>query len=251
MAPMLLYAFLWGTNIFAPCPRRVIVYLQEKKIPSSVVTIVTSDEHAKKNNYPPVPEGQVPILAIPKDDKPGEYEWLWQSVAIIEYLEDYCDAHPEVTSMPSMRGRQLQRAQIRGATYWVSEIFEAFGVTVMFGNQEYIDKLKRSSAAPQSAKEMKARTEPVTAKLDNILPSISDVGALSSGREGVATMADCALFATWQFCISTYGVDLAKGYPNIVKVVEAFNKRPWAIPEGYPGQGMEAWRESWIDGIWV
>ena len=250
MAPMLLYGFYFGGN-FAPCPRRVFIYLIEKKIPSSVLTIVNSDEEAEKKGYPKKPEGYVPVLAIPKDGKEGEYTWMYQSNAILEYLEDYCDAHPEVTSVPSMRGRPddlVLRAQIRGAMYWADELFEEFGASCMFGNKDFISRLQRTTASPQSAKELKALADRTLRYLDQVLPAISDCEGLKSGKEGVATIADCVLFATWQFALEVYGKDTVKDYPNVEKVIEAFKDRPSAYLEPFP-PGFTVWTD-WYDGIW-
>lgn len=250
MAPMLFYGYYMGGN-FAPCPRRVFVYLAEKKIPSSVLTVVNSDEEAVEKGYPKKPEGFVPILAIPKEGKEGEYTWMYQSVAILEFLEDYCDAHPEVTSVPSMRGRAsdpVHRAQIRGAMYWADELFEEFGVSCMFGNKDFISRLQRTTASPQSAKEVKTLADRTLRYLDQVLPAVSDYEGLSSGKEGVATIADCVLFATWQFSLTVYGTDIVKGYSNVVKVIEAFKNRPSAYLEPFPS-GFKVWTD-WYDGVW-
>ena len=91
--PWLLYAYPW-----MPYPRRVIIYLRERGIPNSLVTIVqVSDPQAGNqvvdSSFPPRPAGSLPILAIPsaekdKDGKPREWTYIRQSMAIIGYLEE-------------------------------------------------------------------------------------------------------------------------------------------------------------------
>jgi glutathione S-transferase len=121
----------------------------------------------------------------------------------------------------------------------------------MFGNGQYVKQLQRSSLAPQAATELVAMGRSrVLSYLEKTLQSMSDCEALSSGKEGVATIADCVLFAALQFVRGIYGKDLAKGFPNVVMFFEAFQKRSSAVMENYPPPGMEVWSETWVDGVW-
>ena len=95
--PWLLYAYPW-----MPYPRRVIIYLREKGIPDSLVKIAHVSDPQNGNevtdsSLPPRPAGSLPILAIPsetKDGSSGTQQWVYirQSMAIINYLEELCNA---------------------------------------------------------------------------------------------------------------------------------------------------------------
>ncbi|KAL2794809.1 hypothetical protein BJX66DRAFT_303187 [Aspergillus keveii] len=86
--PWLLYAYPWQ-----PFPRRVIIYLRERNIPSSLVTVihVTDVQFGGETpeGFPPKPHGSLPILAIPKSK--GDFVYIKQSIAIMEFLEDACN----------------------------------------------------------------------------------------------------------------------------------------------------------------
>ncbi|KAL4902355.1 hypothetical protein BDW74DRAFT_180860 [Aspergillus multicolor] len=102
--PWLLYAYPWQ-----PYPRRLVIYLRERSIPSSLVTVVTVSDvqfGAKvPDGFPPKPPGSLPILAIPKKNQNGsdsstsgpngaresEFIFIKQSLAIMEFLEDACN----------------------------------------------------------------------------------------------------------------------------------------------------------------
>ncbi|CEN59331.1 hypothetical protein ASPCAL01783 [Aspergillus calidoustus] len=92
--PWFLYAYPWQ-----PFPRRVIIYLRERNIPSSLVTVVhVSDVQfggETPEGFPPKPPGSLPILAIPRASTGGEtnddFIYIKQSIAIMEFLEDACN----------------------------------------------------------------------------------------------------------------------------------------------------------------
>ncbi|RDW61833.1 uncharacterized protein DSM5745_10505 [Aspergillus mulundensis] len=97
--PWLLYAYPWQ-----PYPRRLVIYLRERNIPSSLVTVVNVSDvqfGAKvPAGFPPKPPGSLPILAIPKEKEPkpptqgaaAEFLFIKQSIAIMEFLEEACNA---------------------------------------------------------------------------------------------------------------------------------------------------------------
>ena len=112
--PWLLYAYPW-----MPYPRRVIIYLREKGIPSSLVTVVpVSDPQlgsAVDPKYPPKPPGSLPVLAIPQDDSGLNFSYIRQSLAIMNYIDELCDGGLEgfPLSTHSMRGVNiLERARV-------------------------------------------------------------------------------------------------------------------------------------------
>ncbi|KAL4926901.1 uncharacterized protein BDV17DRAFT_138047 [Aspergillus undulatus] len=89
--PWLLYAYPWQ-----PFPRRLVIYLRERNIPSSTVTLVhVSDVQFGDKppvGFPPKPPGSLPVLAIPKPPSSGREEFIFikQSIAIMEFLEEAC-----------------------------------------------------------------------------------------------------------------------------------------------------------------
>ncbi|KAL2851092.1 hypothetical protein BJY01DRAFT_261124 [Aspergillus pseudoustus] len=91
--PWLLYAYPWQ-----PFPRRVIIYLRERNILSSLVTVVhVSDvQFGGKTpaGFPPKPPGSLPILAIPNASSSGDggdFIYIKQSISIMEFLEEACN----------------------------------------------------------------------------------------------------------------------------------------------------------------
>ena len=84
-----------------PYPRRIIIYLREKGIPSSLVQVVQVSDPGDGNkvvdsSFPPRPAGSLPVLAIPSeanDESGGAEKWLYlrQSVAMINFLEELCN----------------------------------------------------------------------------------------------------------------------------------------------------------------
>lgn len=103
-----------------PYPRRVIIYLREKGIPSSLVKVVPVTDPQLGDSvppeFPPKPTGSLPILAIP----PGGYRnnqlytYIRQSNAIMSFLDELCEegSHGFHLCKGSMRGTDpLSRAR--------------------------------------------------------------------------------------------------------------------------------------------
>lgn len=92
--PWLLYAYPW-----MPFPRRVIIYLREKRIPSNIVTVVRvltpqDGNQEVDTSYPPRPTGSLPILVVPStegDRSSSSGLQIRQSMAIMHFLEEVCE----------------------------------------------------------------------------------------------------------------------------------------------------------------
>ncbi|KUJ12566.1 uncharacterized protein LY89DRAFT_210135 [Mollisia scopiformis] len=101
----LLYAYPW-----MPYPRRIIIYLREKGIPSSLVQVVRvsdpGDGNAAPPNFPPRPQGSLPVLVM-RSERSDTH--IRQSVAIMNYLDELCDAGADgfPKSKYSIRGENL------------------------------------------------------------------------------------------------------------------------------------------------
>lgn len=253
MAPILLY----GYPDWLPMPLRIHIYLEEKKIPESVVYAVNSDDDAAEKGLPAKPPGVwCPVMAVPKADKPGEYTWIEQSLAIIEFLEDYCDANPGASPVGSLRGSPddpVRRSQLRGMTLWADEAFCMFGYSCWYGNKHMYETLGRVELNEKVAKDMAGMTGFRALKpLEELVPSVVDFDAVASGKEGTVTIADIVMFASWSYAAHHYGVDYVKGWSNLTKYIEAFKKRSSANrkPLSPFPPGSEKYATTWIEGIW-
>jgi glutathione S-transferase len=114
-----------------PAARRVLIYVAEKQIPSSVVITVPPPNDLASKEYPPPKGTTVPVLAIRKTadgarSDPQSYQYLGQSCAIMEYLEDLCDQNPDISPVPSLRGGEdyIKRLLIRGLMAYGDEGFQ-------------------------------------------------------------------------------------------------------------------------------
>src|SRR3954453_8230053 len=104
--PWLPYTYPW-----MPYPRRVIIYLREKGIPSSLVKVVschcTQLGDSVPSEYPPKPAGSLPMLAIPPRAYyyNQSYTYIRQSNAIMSFLDELCEegSHEFHLSKGSMR----------------------------------------------------------------------------------------------------------------------------------------------------
>lgn len=250
MPPFLLYAY----PDWLPRARRLHIYLAEKKIPSSVVYAIKSDKDAEEKGYPAKPvDAWNPVMGVPTD-KPGEYTWVQQSCAMLEFLEDYCDANTGTSPVPSLRGEDLaRRFQIRGMMYWADEAFSLFGMSVAYGNRYFYEMRKRAQLNQQVAKEMEASVKLRALRfMEGLGPSVWDYDAIASGKDGTTTIADITLFASWQYAVLIYKKDFAKEFPNLVKLIEAFKNRPSASLQPispYP-PGADKIGDTWLEGLW-
>lgn len=130
---MLLYA-----SDFTYFPRRVLIYLKEKKIQDGMITKVhtwfTPERTTESSpDFPPKPPGSIPILAIP-DGKEGKFIYIRQSLAIINYLEDLTEDPNSglKASTPSMRGNTpLEKARIAELLALLEECCTTFAYVII------------------------------------------------------------------------------------------------------------------------
>ena len=132
--PMLVYV---EPTIY-PAARRILIYLAEKQIPRSVVTPVPPPDDPNSKDYPPPKGTTVPVLAIRKSadgaaNDPQSDQYLGQSCAILEYLEDLCDQNPDISPVRSLRGGDdyVKRMLIRGMMAYADEGFQNIGNVVL------------------------------------------------------------------------------------------------------------------------
>ena len=133
-----------------PFPRRVLIYIRERRIPDSLIRIVcVSDPQAGSKapeGYPPTPKGSLPILAIPPseistDTIPATLDnWtlLGQSLSIMTYLDSCCSpAYNMQTEHPK---DPLAVARNIGYQSAASDAMATWNAVRMFGS--------RASASP-------------------------------------------------------------------------------------------------------
>src|SRR5262245_39217671 len=105
----------------APNPRRVVVYLKEKGIELSFVSIdVTKGENRTPEFLAKNPSGALPVLEL--DD--GTV--LTESLAIVEYLEELHPNKPMIGTTPLERARvrELERICELGVLAGTAAVFQ-------------------------------------------------------------------------------------------------------------------------------
>ena len=215
-----------------PYPRRVIIYLREKGIPSSLVTIVrVSDPNngdAAPPEYPPRPAGSLPILAIPPAAHSGSqtYIYIRQSNAIMTYLDELCDEGRDgfPLSKHLMRGTDpLSRARDIELLALADECTTAWNPVRTFGTGA------GTLSLPAAAKEMIRWVYRALATIESWWAD-RDFSSLRRGANGQVSMAEVVLYQFLDFTKDCYGVDITQGSGQTVKdvygreVVERYTK---------------------------
>ncbi|KAL8341811.1 hypothetical protein RB601_005344 [Gaeumannomyces tritici] len=243
-APLELFVFPWGVY-----PRRVLLYLAEKGLAGHPHIKITQVDVANQMSAPGKPPGSVPVLRLP------DGTFVKQSVAILEYLEDVCDAPDPsqpwqadlaaaaaaaaTTATGSMRGGDAaaRRARAREILALADEANSHFGLAAHKGARVFVGAEETDPKAARLAMEYCRKAmgllEPYYA--DDELP------LLERGGRGV-TIADCVVFSLISFARGLYDVDLCSGpageeLPSLRRFAEWFGKRESArLPEGefYP-----------------
>lgn len=250
MAPrFILYAY----PDWLPAGRRIRIYLAEKGISPSLVHVVESDEDAKAKGFPPKQGNFCPIMAVAKPGNSTEYMWIEQSAALLEMLEDYCDANPNASPVPSLRGSKddiHRRARIRGVLSWSDALFELFGVNGCFGS-ETIAGPRGMTANAKAALEVESMIRHrVLEPLEKVLPEVVDFEGIAEGKEGALTIADICLLCSWEYCAELCGMDPLGDYPNFRRFVEACRRRN-TLPRGEYPPVVKDFATGWLDSMWT
>ncbi|KAL7948678.1 hypothetical protein V8C42DRAFT_311987 [Trichoderma barbatum] len=251
--PWLLYVYPW-----MPYPRRVIIYLREKGIPSSTVTIVPVTDPQLVNQvdsrFPAKPPGSLPILAIPQDDNGANFTYVRQSLAIMSYLDELCDNGTEgfPRSRYSMRGSDaLQRAHINGVVALADECTSQWNAVRTFGTGA------GTFALPEASKEMLRWVRRTLMTIEVAYKDRDMAPLIQSEREGSAAssnvnLADIVLYQFLEFTVDCYGVDMTHGsgetakdvygrdvleeYPKLVAFYDAFKTRKSVMRRAEQGE---------------
>jgi glutathione S-transferase len=225
--PFLLYVYPW-----MPFPRRVIIYLREKGIASSLVTIVpvSDPQHgdAGPPSYPPRPSGSLPILVIPIPDPQNgtPVTYIRQSIAIMNYLDELCDSAQDgfPKSQYPMRGTDaLSRARHAELLALADECTIAWNPVRMFGTGT------GTMALPAASKEMLRWIYRPLNTMELWFKDRDFSELRKGGRQG-PTMAEIVLYQFLEFTNDCYGKDMTQGSGEKVKdvygreVVEKYTK---------------------------
>ncbi|OBT68123.1 hypothetical protein VE03_01448 [Pseudogymnoascus sp. 23342-1-I1] len=267
--PWLLYAYPW-----MPFPRRVTIYLREKRIPPSLVTVVPVSDPQLGNSappeFPPRPQGSLPILAIPSahgtQDEPP-YLFIHQSLAIMNYLDELCDSGHEgfPLSQYSMRGADaLSRARQTALLALADECTVAWNPVRMFGTGA------GTMSIPEASKEMIRWVRRPLGAIE-LLWKDRDFSSLRQGGGGDQgpTIAEIVLYQFLEFTVDCYGKDMTRGslevvkdvygrdfvesFPKVGEFYEAFRTRESARRD--PGAGEVAEEavlkkmQTWAEGV--
>ncbi|KAF4957859.1 hypothetical protein FSARC_11155 [Fusarium sarcochroum] len=263
--PWLLYAYPW-----MPFPRRVIIYLREKGIPSSLVTVVpVSDPQlgdTAPKAFPPRPAGSLPILAIPGSDPSDfkSYTYIKQSIAIMNYLDELCDAgelgFPK--SLYSMRGKDaLSRARVTELLCLADELTTSWNPVRSFGTGA------GTMSIPEASKEMMRWLHRTLATIEGWFQD-RDFSGLRQGGDQGPNIAEIVLYQFLEFTKDCYGKDMTMGsgekaldvygrteasaeFPKLAEFYDAFKTRTSAIRDVSAGdvagekalKAMQTW--SW------
>ncbi|KAH7346235.1 hypothetical protein BKA65DRAFT_594778 [Rhexocercosporidium sp. MPI-PUGE-AT-0058] len=269
--PYLLYAYPW-----MPYPRRIIIYLRERKIPSTLVTIVpVSDPHLPTGNtvspsFPPRPQGSLPILAIPSSstststDTPVTYTYIRQSVAIMHYLDTLCDTASNgfPLSKYPMRGIDaLSQARETELLTLAEELLVAWNPVRMFGTGA------GTMPYPEGAKEMLRWVYRDLYTVESWFQDRRSFDHLERGGRG-PSVAEIVLYQFFEFTRVCYGVDLlgrvegemvvdvygrevVMRFDRLKEFVRVFGGRESAVLEEdeKPSKEVLANMSRWEDGV--
>jgi glutathione S-transferase len=192
--------------VHAPNARKLRVYLAEKGIPVELVPVdLVKGEHRTPEFLALNPRGAVPVLEL--DDG----TLLFESLAIVEYLEEL---HPE----PPMIGTTpLERARVRAAERRC-ELGVLMRVAQLFHATRAV--LPGRSPDPAVAAFFRRDLAPHLAALD------AEVGAGPFVCGERPTIADCTLFAAFE--MARVGRLAIETGPHLAAWYERFRGRPSA-----------------------
>lgn len=224
-------------------PRRVLIYLAEKRLldsPFLTITPVTTT-FTLKMTAPGKPPGSVPILEL------GDRTFIKQSIPIIEYFEDLCEgvqssppynpsSNREIgagqqellsSAAETMRGRTAEeKARTREILGLADEATTHFSFACHKGSAMFSLMEVQSPAA---AKFAMASCRNTMALIEEYYKDDyrfkEDTNNGSDGGQYSATVADCVLFSLLQFAEVMYGVELVQGHLCLQRFKEWFEKR--------------------------
>lgn len=270
--PWLLYSYPW-----MPFPRRIALYLREKRISESLVKIVQVSDPGDGNkvmdaqSFPPRPPGSLPILAIPAYDKGSDgkaKEWLYirQSMAIINFLEELCEKREYGFSSPHgpLTGNTpLERARNTEIQGLAEELTVGWNPVRSFGTNA--GPFHNSAASKEMLRWERRALLAINTYMEE---ADRDLSLLKDDNRPV-TIADIVLYQFLEFTLDCYRVDMTNGtgekvtdvygrevkdaYPKVKEFFEAFRTRASARRvekegENPPEKALKA-MTTWVEGV--
>ncbi|KAI9933651.1 hypothetical protein ASPWEDRAFT_620702 [Aspergillus wentii DTO 134E9] len=269
-APWLLYAYPWQ-----PFPRRLVIYLRERNIPSSLITLVPVSDvqfgDKPPPGFPPRPVGSLPILVIPQAD--GEKSvYIKQSIAIMEYIEETCLAgrygFPKLQQQPFLPintsfddDPSLYRARHGELLALAAGLTESWNPVRSFGSGA------GPMRVPAAAREMLRWTQRNILSVERWLDENEYCAdglrhGEGEGEQRMATIAEIILFQFFDFTKDCYGIDMTQSsgrtttdvygretveeYPRLKSFYDAFMTRPSARRHVELG---DVPREEWVKAM--
>lgn len=207
---------LWIYSV-GPYPRRVMIYLAEKGIADKFDIISVEIGRNGMEDPEGKPPGTLPILELqrPTAESPGRY--VFQSTAILEYLEDVYGSEG-----PDMRGQTAEaRARMRECMDVANEAVTWFVLYVQNGSSLYAQLRPQQKVTAEEGSERMH-------KALSLLEKLADPkGPFLVGE--TPTLVDCVLMAAYQFGDAVYHVDIVTKHPRLRLAVEEFARRGTAI----------------------
>jgi glutathione S-transferase len=198
-------------------PRRVLIYLKEKGIRDDFEIIPVVVSHDGAAHSPGKPPGTLPVLEIERESAEDKLDgtYIFQSTAILEYLEDVYADHK-----PNMRGATPKdRARVRECMDIMNEAVTCLGMythnaSALFAGHGIQDEATAMWAGRRYH------------KLLDILENLADPkGPFLANVNDQPTIVDCVLLATAQFGRVSYRLDLLSGHERLKICVDAFERR--------------------------
>jgi glutathione S-transferase len=195
--PLRLWVIPWGLY-----PRRVTIYLREKQLGPEIIEVIPvyfDLSTGKLAASPGRPEGTLPVLEVKRPSKEGggDGEYVMQSTAILEYLEDLTagggfDADTEtrgegiealsaaLSKTKNMRGKTtFECSQVRQALQILDEATTMFGLYVNDASKLFV-----GLTVMEQSEEAAVRAWERTKRLLNLLEAIAEESKSNSGNQG-------------------------------------------------------------------
>ncbi|KAJ5633493.1 hypothetical protein N7528_001335 [Penicillium herquei] len=231
--PWLIYAYPWQ-----PYPRRLIIYLRERAIPPSLVTIVpVSDVQSgdkAPDNFPPRPPGSLPILMIPSGNgiTSNKPIYIKQSIAIMEFLDDMCwteqhelpplDGHPslplqsfEADFRDSLKDDRNSLLKARHSEL----LSQANGLTESWNSIRIFGSGAGTIRLPGAAHEMFKWLQRGLLGIERWMEEndYRPEEVRWDGNKRDITIAEIVLFQFFEFAKDCYGVDMTESTGGMIK----------------------------------
>lgn len=226
-----------------PAPRRVVIYLQERRFSdgnSIEVIPCTIAAPGAPAQGPGKPPGSVPLL-----HDPATGFVLRESLAIIDFLEDMAEAQ----DLATMRGRTPEdRAKTKEMLGLIDAVTTDVEYAPAFGCRLFAPVVE----GEQSPAAVRWLLSHAHQNLERIAEYAAEgtpwLLRFAGEEEARVTVADCALFAILQYAENMSGWDLTERYPRLKEFCAAFKGRQSAvIPEGtWPAQLTDLTKD-WIE----